>query len=232
MSEDPTPPVDPAERPAAQPPRPGATASAASPRRRLRTIALSLLGGGAALALAVGGVTALTSARGGGSSTAGSPASASPKSSTAPSASASAAPTGPATAPDVDAVLADLVSAGAKGAAAPDTGTDRVDAIMTGALLEEFANDQQELAAFGWTRTGSPQIVSSAVLSSDLTASPAQVVVRACVDVAQVQTLDSAGTPIPTDPTVTPRSLSDFTLLDIGGRWLVADRTYPDNPQC
>jgi hypothetical protein len=224
MSEDPTPPVDPEPAPAPAVPR--------APHRRVRTIVLSIVTGAAALALAVAGIAALAPA-GGPTSSSTSRAGAGPSGPASPSASPSpGASAGAATSPDPAAVLGGLLAAGADASSDPSTGTARVDDVATGALLAEIANDQQELAAFGWTRTGTPKIVSAAVLSTDPAATPAQMVVRACIDSTGVTTYDSEGAPLPSDPTVVPRSLSDFTLIDASGRWLVADRSYPDDPQC
>lgn len=231
MSADPNPDSD---RPDVVPPassgRPDPTSPRAS-RGRLRTVLLSVVGGGAALALAVTAVAVLapTPPRDSGARAA----SASPDPRSSASTAASAAPTPlPSSAAEVTTVLDGFLAAGARAAADPATGTDEVDPVATGAMLAEIANDQQELAAFGWTRSGSPTIVSASVLSSDPTAAPPTVLVRACLDISGVVTRDSAGAPVPSDPTVTPRALTDFTLVGSGSQWLVSDRSYPDNPQC
>lgn len=129
-------------------------------------------------------------------------------------------------APAVEAYLAAAASA------APEDGSAGLERIATGALLKEFELEQQELAQNGWTRSGAPTIASAVVVSDEPAVDPSTLVVEACVDSRDVAVLDSSGDPLPTDPTLTPRTRTIFTLTLADGTWLVADRTFPDNPHC
>lgn len=103
--------------------------------------------------------------------------------------------------------------------------------VASGAIVLELANEQQELASNGWTRSGSPTLSSLTVLTSDLAASPPRVVVSACIDSSSVVTLDTAGVPVGATGQA-QRFINVYTMENTAGQWRVTERSFPNDPAC
>jgi hypothetical protein len=108
----------------------------------------------------------------------------------------------------------------------------QLSSVAAGAIVEEIANEQQELTANGWKLKGSPTIGTVSVVSTNTTASPETAVVQACVDSSKVVTLDSDGTPLGTSTGAAARALNIYTLQHAASGWRVVSRTFPANPNC
>lgn len=111
-------------------------------------------------------------------------------------------------------------------ASKPGATTD-LSAIASDAILEDFANEAQELEANGWVRTGAATVASVVIRSHNRTTG--DVVVAACIDSTRVVTLDAAGEPLAAS---TPRALNLYTLSSEAGAWRVVARTFPDETAC
>ena len=143
-----------------------------------------------------------------------------------PTAVASGAPSDePITPKAATSTLTTLLEGFAKASTPGDT-TD-LTAIASDAILEDFANEAQELEVNGWVRTGAASVASVAIRSQNRTTG--DVVVAACIDSSKVVTLDAAGTPLTAS---TPRALNLYTLSSEAGAWRVVARTFPDETRC
>lgn len=107
---------------------------------------------------------------------------------------------------------------------------DSLEGIATGAYVAEVDAQLQELDANGWTIEGEPTIEAAEVTAIALDAEPPSTTVETCIDSTEVRTIDSAGAPLP--GASSPRALNIFHLQWDGARWLIADRTFPDDPAC
>lgn len=102
---------------------------------------------------------------------------------------------------------------------------------VTGAMAEEVLATAAEFEAMGWTQTGTPEVVAVRVVRAPTPQEPLDAVVDVCLDSSGVQILDESGRNV--RPTDTPdRSLNTFVLRLVEGTWMVAARTFPDDPDC
>ncbi|PPL19885.1 hypothetical protein [Microterricola pindariensis] len=209
-----------------------------SVRRRILTALAAL----AVLAVAATAWVALTQSAP--TSTAGPLASARPSAATpvptptasAPAAATPAPPAGvaaPLTPEAVADTVTTLVTAAAELSPNATEAPDQLTAVASGAILDEIKNDQLELQANGWTRTGTPQVLNVTIVSSDTTATPATVVAQACVDSSDVQTLDSDGASLQGAGSAgSHRALNLFTFEQSGDSWRIIARSFPDETAC
>lgn len=103
--------------------------------------------------------------------------------------------------------------------------------VATGAVLDELEATRAEFDAMEWTQTGTPSIVDLRIVSPPSDESPTDAVVEVCLDNSDVRILDSSGADVRTEGTPT-RSLNIYTLRWTESRWLVAEHTFPDDPNC
>lgn len=108
---------------------------------------------------------------------------------------------------------------------------EQLSTVARGTILAEVENQAEELRANGWTLSGAPVVKSVSIISSDLTATPATAIARACIDSSKVETLDAAGKPVG-GPTDSPPALNLYTLQQDAGVWRVVARTFPNDPTC
>ncbi|AMB57553.1 lipase chaperone [Microterricola viridarii] len=160
-----------------------------------------------------------------------------PAQSPAATAPAAPAPTAGAAAPLTPETVADTVTTLVTAAAelSPDATEppEQLAAVASGAILDEIKNDQLELQANGWTRTGTPKVLDVTIVSSDTTSTPATVVTQACIDSSDVQTLDSDGASLQGAGTAGPhRALNIFTFEQSGTSWRIIARSFPDETTC
>lgn len=223
-----------------------ASGSSRGPRRQRAAIVAAL----SLVLIAVIAVVLLT--RDLSSSSADPPASPTPGSSSSaspgtpqPSASPSATPSSPPAAPappvttqgaiDDDAAeeLVDTYVVKAAEVAPDDPrAADQVETVAGDVMIAELEADLLELDSNGWTRTGTPQVVSATVLDQDDDATPPTATVEACIDSSDVHIIDSAGDPLPSDPP-SARALNVYTLnQQDDGSWILVSRSFPDNPAC
>ncbi|MCU1414470.1 MAG: hypothetical protein JWN80_1810 [Microbacteriaceae bacterium] len=148
----------------------------------------------------------------------------------APNPSASvAAPTGTITPAVATNSIASFLSAVAIVDSSKADPTTQLAGIAAGAIVDEIANERQELTANGWEVTGTPTIASLSVVS-ETTGNPPTATVQACVDSSKVVTLDSDGKPLGTASLT--RALNIYTLEYDAAGWKVVARTFPNNPTC
>ena len=103
--------------------------------------------------------------------------------------------------------------------------------VATGAVLGELEATRAEFDTMGWTQVGTPVIAALRVVTPPTEAAPGDTVVEACLDNSDVRIVDSAGNDVRTPGTPT-RSLNIYTLRWAEGRWLVAEHTFPNDPNC
>ena len=103
--------------------------------------------------------------------------------------------------------------------------------VAIGAVLGELDATRAEFEVMGWTQVGAPTIADLRVVTPPTEAAPTEVVVEACLDNSDVRIVDSAGNDVRTSTTA-PRSLNIYVLRWTEGRWLVAEHTFPDDPDC
>jgi ABC-type transporter Mla MlaB component len=122
----------------------------------------------------------------------------------------------------IDTLVSDQVAA----VLAPADGAASLEDVASGAVLEELANELQELDSNDWTQTGAPVLSDMRIEQAD----DSSMTVSVCVDSSGVTTLDSAGVALPAG--TTPRAVNVYTLTLVDGAWLVTNRTFPENPAC
>lgn len=110
-------------------------------------------------------------------------------------------------------------------------GTQALEAIATGAVLEEARNQAQEFEAEQWRVEGRPQVTSVAVLEENLQASPPSFTVRVCVDSSGVQVFDDADKPLRATKKLKP-TLVDYVVIAVEGRWMLSDMSSPSSADC
>lgn len=113
----------------------------------------------------------------------------------------------------------------------PESSTPFIADIVTGAMADEVLATATEFEAMGWTQTGTPEIVDMQVVRAPTPEAPLDAVVEVCLDSAGVQILDESGRNVRGDDTP-DRTLNIFVLRLVDGTWLVAERTFPDDPDC
>lgn len=103
--------------------------------------------------------------------------------------------------------------------------------IATGVMMDELLATASEFKAMGWTQSGTPMIVDVRVVREPTADEPLDAVIEVCLDNSDVQILDASGRDV--RPTDTPlRSLNIFVLRLVDGTWLIAQRSFPDDPDC
>ncbi|UFU05726.1 hypothetical protein [Ruania halotolerans] len=108
---------------------------------------------------------------------------------------------------------------------------ERIDAVAGETIIAELEAELLELDSNGWTRTGSAVVDSASVIDQDSTATPPVATVHACIDSSEVRVLDSAGAPLPQDPSAA-RAVNIYTLHQVDGAWVIVSRTFGDDPAC
>jgi hypothetical protein len=103
--------------------------------------------------------------------------------------------------------------------------------VAIGAVLGELDATRAEFAALGWSQVGTPTIVDLRVVTPPTEQAPADAVVEACLDNSDVRIVDASGRDVRA-PGTPPRSLNIYVLRWTEDRWLVADHTFPDDPDC
>ncbi len=104
-----------------------------------------------------------------------------------------------------------------------------LDQVATGAALQDLLVQVEELAADGLSQTGSPTVVSAEVLSSEPDADPPTATVLACLDYSEVDVVNASGESIK-DDSAEQRVATILGLVRQDDAWLVAERTFPDDP--
>lgn len=145
--------------------------------------------------------------------------------SAAPSAAPTSASTAIITTELADATLTTLLDTIARSTKTGDT--TELAALASTAILEDVANDAQELEANGWTRTGTATVAAVTIRSNN--AETGEAVVAACVDSTTVVTVDAAGEPL---GAASGRALNLYTLSTDAEGWRVTARTFPDETDC
>lgn len=103
--------------------------------------------------------------------------------------------------------------------------------VAIGTALEDLAVAAYELAENGFVQVGAPSIYSAEVMESDQAASPPTVTVLLCLDYSEVGLTTPDGESVK-DPNAPSRVPSIVTLQQVDGRWLVSERTFPEEPSC
>ena len=103
--------------------------------------------------------------------------------------------------------------------------------VSTGAALDDLQIAVEELQAGGLTQIGEPVLVSAVVTSDELEATPPTATVLVCLDYSKVDLVNSAGESAK-DATAPQRVSTILRLVKQDDSWLVADRTFPDDPSC
>ncbi len=111
-----------------------------------------------------------------------------------------------------------------------DASTD-ISEIVTGAMADEVLATAAEFEAMGWTQSGTPEIVDVRVVRAPTLQEPLDAVVEVCLDNSGVQILNESGRDV-RPPDTPERSLNIFVLRRVDATWLVAERTFPDDPNC
>lgn len=109
---------------------------------------------------------------------------------------------------------------------------EQVAAIAGDGIIAELQADLLELDSNGWTRTGTPRVVSASVTEQDDTVDPPTATVEACIDSSDVRVIDSAGDPLPTSP-ASARALNLYTVSQQDdGSWILVSHSFPNDPAC
>jgi hypothetical protein len=174
--------------------------------------------------------------------TSGGPASASPGAGSSASAGASAAPTPASLTPlkvpaktraAVRAGTVDYVGAVSAALGAPKTFVKRTTSKpagpMVGTALGQLTNQSQEYVQNGWHVVGRSRVVRSSVVGRST--KPPTLTVAACLDNSAVRVVDRSGKKLPASA-ANGRTLNILTLVLRHGEWVVANQSFPDDPDC
>lgn len=112
---------------------------------------------------------------------------------------------------------------------APDQ--DALVTVAAGPALQELQALVQEFDDNGWSMVGTPEVVSSTVVSVDAEADPPSAVIEVCLDSSGVDVVDSSGTS-QLDERAPQRALNIFTMDLVEGRWVLRERTFPVQTAC
>lgn len=99
-----------------------------------------------------------------------------------------------------------------------------------GGAEEQLLTLANEYAANGWRTEGIPKVVGFDVV--ERTRRPRTITAAVCIDSSGVTVLDANGDPTGLEGNRTDRSLNLLTLVRRDGSWVVADQTFPDDPDC
>lgn len=115
-----------------------------------------------------------------------------------------------------------------------DSGTlaTELSTVASGTIVDELANEQQELKANGWTLSGIATVDSVKIVSTNTSVNPSTVTVQACVDSSDVQTLDSDGKSLGIQTGSAARALNLYTLQHNAAGWRIVSRTFPNDTTC
>ncbi len=112
-----------------------------------------------------------------------------------------------------------------------DTSGTTLDSLgVTGAFRSEVEAERLEFAAEGWTREGSYVLSDVHVLAAEPTDDPTVLLLSACVDASSVTVRRADGATVGA-PAGTPAT-TYFSLERDGADWVVAGRSYPNDPRC
>ena len=137
-------------------------------------------------------------------------------------------PEGPAV--DSETMLAPFVAAESASREDPQTPLQFAD-IATGAALSDLKVNALQFATDGLTQVGSPTVVSASVVSEDAAANPPTTTILACLDYSGVDVIGADGQSVKSAD-APQRVPTLFTLAHIENRWLVSERSFPDESSC
>lgn len=123
-----------------------------------------------------------------------------------------------------------FVAADALGRSQPGRGVQMGD-VAAGRALEETRIALLELAEDQIAQAGTPTVVQATVTAVSTSGTRPTTSVQACLDYQPVDVRDRSGRSL-VDTAAERRVASVFHLERVGGRWLVQDRTFPDDPSC
>lgn len=106
-----------------------------------------------------------------------------------------------------------------------------LDEVATGPALEDLEIGVRELEEGGLSQIGAPTVVSAVVAESALDASPATATALVCLDYSTVDVVTASGVSVK-DPNAPQRVPTLLEFVQQDGRWLVTNRTFPDDPTC
>lgn len=127
-------------------------------------------------------------------------------------------------------LVAPFVSADAAARQDPAQPLDLAE-VATGSALADLAIQVEELTAGGLTQVGSPTVVSATVQATEPDADPPTATVLVCLDYSEVDLVNASGESVK-DPAAPTRAAAIFGLVREGDAWLVAERSFPDDPTC
>lgn len=105
-----------------------------------------------------------------------------------------------------------------------------VDHTAIEAVQAEFEATIAEFAANGWSQVGAPIIASVHIVTPPSRTSPTEVLVAACIDNSDVRVVDRDGHDLRLSSP--GRSLNLYVLRFVEERWVPAEHTFPDDPDC
>lgn len=112
-----------------------------------------------------------------------------------------------------------------------DPDQDLLFSVAEGLALDSLQSAAAEYRERGWTQIGRPGVASTQVTASDPDAEPPRAVLDVCLDYADVDVVDTAGTSV-VDSDAQDRVLNVFVMEYQDGRWVLVDQTFPDDTTC
>ena len=103
--------------------------------------------------------------------------------------------------------------------------------VATGTALRDLIVNSTDFAENGMTQIGAPVVVSATLTAVDMAASPPSMTALVCLDYAGVDVVAPDGTSVKS-PDAPSRVPTILTLVQMDTRWLVADRSFPEEPTC
>lgn len=100
--------------------------------------------------------------------------------------------------------------------------------VATGSYLGSVEATREQFLAEGLVQTGEVKVEDITILEE---LDDGSVRVQACVDSSDIQVLDENGVNLRGEGTF-DRALTIFTLESFGDRWVIADETFGDPPEC
>ena len=103
--------------------------------------------------------------------------------------------------------------------------------MSTGAAAGEYTSSAAEHAMTGTHTEGTSTVVGNPRMTETTYKGQPARLLEVCVDSSNVKTVDKDGKGLPSDNTP-KRSLNIYTLVQVDGKWKIAEHDWPNNANC
>lgn len=106
-----------------------------------------------------------------------------------------------------------------------------IEEMSTGAAAGEYTSSAAEHAMTGTHTEGTSTVVGNPRMTETTYKGQPARLLEVCVDSSNVKTVDKDGKELPSDNTP-KRSLNIYTLVQVDGKWKIAEHDWPNNANC